>query len=87
MGSEQKTCLGCGKLYWHPGQVWQHKDCVVRTEAVGKTLKKSKAVALKVGEPEVGRPAAKHGRQDREAYNAYMREYMRKKYAEKKGKA
>ena len=74
-------------MYWHPGQAWQHRDCVVRVETVGGALKKSKKVAELVEKVVETQILGKVNGWDREAYNAYMREYMRKWRAEKKGKA
>ena len=62
-------------MYWNsPKVVWQHKDCGKVAAPV--ELPASKGMVENLLEVKQQPVAAK--RWDREAYNAYMREYMRK---------
>lgn len=86
---EQRTCV-CGKSYWWPGARWQHEGCTngaSNNEAsnenrlrkvVAEGLSEHGDAAPALGE---GPVAARKQRWSREAYNAYQREYMRKRRA------
>lgn len=78
---ELRHCT-CGKDYWFPGERWQHKDCASNTNA------SNRLGANHLSDVAVRNDAAASGgsvearpkqRWPRESYNAYMREYMRKK--------
>ena len=57
------TCKGCGKEFW-PNQAWQHEKCASNVQPASNT--------------ETNKASNKQ-RWNREAYNAYQRDYMRKR--------
>ena len=67
---DEKVCPGCGKRYWER-QSWQHEKC---SNDVGD----NNGVSV-VEEDKGDRKQHQDIKQrwSREAYNAYMREYMR----------
>ena len=74
--SERRVCDGCGKDYWWPNARWQHEGCVLRS---ADTKSGVEPVSGERADREVD-PGRKQ-RWSREAYNAYQREYMRKRRA------
>lgn len=92
--NEKRRCDGCGKEYW-PMQAWQHAKCAadgkgkritigsggcdgaVQRAGLGKEVVKDDRSAA-VG---VDRKVERKQRWDRKSYNAYQREYMKKRRA------
>jgi len=90
---EKRVCDGCGGRYW-PNQAWIHEGCGVRLDGAEE---KAQAVVLDEGvsggsddrngvlDGEGGDKAESLAtmkqRWSRESYNAYQREYMRKRRA------
>lgn len=72
---ELRLCPGCSKEYWWPGGRWQHEGCAINSPAINTVAINKVAV-----EPLVA-PSKTANRRSREAYNAYMREYMKRKRA------
>jgi hypothetical protein len=82
------TCPGCGEGYFR-NQAWQHEGCATNTVATNKSAtNKPMGNAARSDPDKVGReagvtggerPARTLNRRDRSAYNAYQREYMRKR--------
>ena len=73
--AEKRRCDGCGKEYWWPGARWQHEGCVVPVEVVG-VVEPADAGVFREEQPgDLGRKQ----RWSRKDYNAYQREYMRKR--------
>lgn len=75
---EQRTCPGCGKLYWWPAARWQHMQCesiAIAAEARAE-IATPKAKVNKLGAP----VKPKFDR------TTYQRELMRKRRAEAKKK-
>jgi len=66
---EQRTCEGCGDLYWWPKGSWQHEGCV--SHVVNEVAPKSEDATDEV-------PKSYRYR-DVEARRAYMRDYMKKR--------
>ena len=58
-----------GHEYWWPGAQWQHDKCAINTVAINESA---------INAPAINRTP---NRRDREAYNAYMREYMKRRRA------
>jgi len=81
---EQRTCEGCGDLYWWPKGSWQHEGC-----ASNGHLTASNEVIPEIQETPPKVTPAVHGingtkqRWSRESYNAYMRDYMKRRRGEK----
>ena len=75
---EQRTCQGCGKVYWWPGARWQHEQCKPSPNVATNTVATNKPATNKE------RTA---NRRDRASYNTYQRDYMKRKRAGKAGKA
>jgi len=74
--NERKKCVGCGKEYWET-QAWQHEKCGKDASLGPASTSREKEEASKLL---VSKSA---NRRTREAYNAYQREYMRKKREKK----
>lgn len=89
---EQRHCEYCGEPYWWPKGSWQHEGCAINgaintaiNTANGETppdqpidsVTTSKPDVVGVDSPERRTP----NRRSRESYNAYMRDYMRKRRA------
>lgn len=78
----ERTCV-CGKKYW-PKQAWIHAQCAINNpsainRANGETPLDQPVipVAHKIDGPERRTP----NRRDRDKYNEYMRDYMRRRRA------
>ena len=78
--SEKRRCDGCGKDYWWPAAKWQHEGCVLHSvdtacdaESVSGAPVNNEVERLPERLPE------RKQRWSKEAYNAYQREYMRKR--------
>ena len=73
----------CGRLYW-PAQAWQHAGCAINSSAINKANGETpldQPVIPVVGAKPAGVDSPERrtpNRRSREAYNEYMREYMRK---------
>jgi len=86
----KKPCV-CGRAYW-PNQAWQHKGCATNGVATNSDATNTKTregdsgsilgvvVAADAG-GEAGVSKTTANRRSRESYNAYQREYMRKRRA------
>ena len=77
-------CGECGKSYW-PRQAWTHEEVEGVFKCTGKPRGQNKpeefeVLAAPISEPE-RKVSPKKQRWSREAYNAYQREYMRKRRA------
>ena len=68
----RRVCNGCKKEYW-PNQGWLHEACRKSVDA------RNKEVVSDMVSPEVRRSGPPKQRWSREAYNAYQRDYMRKR--------
>ena len=86
--AEQRICPRCRKSYWWPSARWQHEDerCSlvdgavrVMVEDATNTVKPSAVATNGVVTAATNERTA--NRRSREDYNAYQREYMRKRRA------
>jgi hypothetical protein len=86
----KQPCV-CGRAYW-PNQAWQHEGCATNRSATNRVATNSnvtntqdRALDVPEAETEAGLaasvPVRTLNRRSRESYNAYQREYMRKRRA------
>lgn len=75
----QIMCV-CGEAYW-PKLAWKHADCVTN-EAEINSAETNSAINAVINSDSVSNDQPKRKpRRNRENYNAYMRDYMKRKRA------